>query len=967
MIKLQYKRMHMARLAILAVLVCCAGVTPSYAHVVKAPEIAMPGVAAEASSLVSHDSARVDSQAQGERKSFVTKYVLDNGLTVLVRPVKTMQKVAVQLWYGVGAKHEQEKEKGIAHLIEHMLFKGTEKLSETDIDLITQKFSGHFNAFTSYDTTCMVVDLPVAHWRVALPIMADCMGNCTFKQELLNSELKVVVQELKLYRDSFLRTLCGELISAIYPDHPYHYPIIGYKQDLWNADVSMLKSFYKKHYVPNNAVLVVVGNVDPQEVVALAHEQFGALPVDPGYKQPELYINKDLKAQAVTIYRDVQRPQVLLAFSVPGAREMAERKLDYSFSLLDKILANGKTSRLHKKLIDELQLVDHLQGIDYGFMDAGLYFIYIEPRELEQVDKIIKIVHAELKNIAQKGCTSQELECASKLYQSSFYQMLESNSSQASSIGWAYNVTGDENYIYTVADENLERVNATIKEFAAAYLRPTVMHKGFVLPLPEEEKEQWQLLQERSDEEDARILAGRVRESAPEPGKYVHTLSVDQAQGKEYPKPQILTLSNGVRVLYYQASHVPLVEFMLKLKADSDYEPADMPGLFSCLEYMLREGGTRNRSALDLAQEFDKLGVQFGSVGIEGCSATITSKNLPEALALIYEAVTQPAFDKDALPKVKAWMQADYKEFWDDEHSVLEMLQDQKIFKDHPQGRNHVADPEAIKKITLDRIRETYERFISPDGATIILVGDLEKYPHLKDMLEATFGSWKGPKIPELEYPEVKHERPHEVKYHMNRDQVLVRLAGLSVNRYHPDFDALSLYDVLLHSRLFRLREKSGAFYTIKGSVRNGSGKQPGVASISTVVSKDRLKEVIALIRDFIEHDIDSLTEQDLKAARNDILKSLDDRYSTNTTMADMFSFLNYYNFGFDYFDKRGQRLAQISIDDVKRAVKNVFNLRTMHLFLVGRVGSRDECMELELPVAQPPAKQTAPSATQEA
>ena len=176
-------------------------------------------------------------------ETVVSKKILENGLTVLVRSSHAVPKVSIQLWYNVGSKDEKTGEKGIAHLIEHMIFKGTKKLSESDINMITQKLSGVCNAFTSYDYTGYLFDFPSHHWQEALPIMADCMRNCTFKEEHLNSEMKAVIQELKMYRDNYSSSLIEHMISAIFNDHPYHYPIIGFKHDLWSLKSADLISF----------------------------------------------------------------------------------------------------------------------------------------------------------------------------------------------------------------------------------------------------------------------------------------------------------------------------------------------------------------------------------------------------------------------------------------------------------------------------------------------------------------------------------------------------------------------------------------------------------------------------------------------------------------------------------------------------------------------------------------------------
>src|SRR3989304_417587 len=238
----------------------------------------------------------------------VQKKVLSNGMTVLVRPLHMIPKVSLQLWYNVGSKNEKSGEKGIAHLIEHMIFKGTKRLSESDINLITAKLSGYCNAFTSYDYTGYLFDFPAQYWQESLDIMADCMRNCTFKPDLLTSELKAVIQELKMYKDYYSSSIIEDLVSKIFNDHPYHHPIIGYKQDLWHLERDSLVNFYHTHYIPNNATLVIVGDIEASQAFEAAEQYFGHINADPRYKKEQFYHNADLGNTSVTLYRDINQP-----------------------------------------------------------------------------------------------------------------------------------------------------------------------------------------------------------------------------------------------------------------------------------------------------------------------------------------------------------------------------------------------------------------------------------------------------------------------------------------------------------------------------------------------------------------------------------------------------------------------------------------------------------------------------------
>src|SRR3990167_624588 len=307
----------------------------------------------------------------------VHKKVLNNGLTVLVRPIHTIPKVSIQLWYNVGSKDEKDNERGIAHLIEHMIFKGTDRLSESDIDTIAHKLSGSLNAFTSYDYTGYLFNFPMQHWKQSLDIMSDCMRNCTFKDFMLNSEMKAVIQELKMYKDKYTRSLVDEMISSIFHDHPYHHPIIGYKQDLWSVDGHDLKAFYSKHYVPNNATLVVVGSVDPEDVFTEAEKYFGEIPANPEYKKEHFYFNKDIVSKSITLYRDIKQPLAIYSFVVPGTQS----EKDNSLELLSRIIGSGKVSRLYKRLVNEEQLAVSLSSSNEDLFEHGLFFIVVEPEQ----------------------------------------------------------------------------------------------------------------------------------------------------------------------------------------------------------------------------------------------------------------------------------------------------------------------------------------------------------------------------------------------------------------------------------------------------------------------------------------------------------------------------------------------------------------------------------------------------------
>jgi zinc protease len=321
----------------------------------------------------------------------VHKTVLPNGLTVLVKPVKHIPRVEAHLWYNVGSKDEGPRERGMAHLIEHMIFKGTRLLSESDINLVCQKLAGDANAFTSQDYTCYTFRLPSQTWTTALAIFAECMQSATFDKQMLASELKAVIEELRMYRDDFQGNLLEQMLPSIFPGHPYSEPIIGSKFDLCALDRDMLYAFYKKHYHPGNAVLVVVGDVTVQEAFDAAVAHFGSIASPVGYVRDTHYFNDDVVQHATTLYRSVSSPWFCYAYPIPGFQERSNHVVDVA----NLIIAAGKSSRLYRRLVEKERLAVDVDCSVYDFFERGLLNIGVWPAPGVKPEAIEKVLEQE--------------------------------------------------------------------------------------------------------------------------------------------------------------------------------------------------------------------------------------------------------------------------------------------------------------------------------------------------------------------------------------------------------------------------------------------------------------------------------------------------------------------------------------------------------------------------------------------
>ncbi|MCX5924278.1 MAG: pitrilysin family protein [Candidatus Dependentiae bacterium] len=866
----------------------------------------------------------------------VFKYVLSNGMTLLVCPKKLAPKVSLQLWYNVGSKHEVAGEKGMAHFIEHMIFKGTkDMLTESDINMITQKLSGYANAFTSYDYTGYLFDLPVANWEKILPIFADCMQNCSFEQDHMNSEVKAVIQELKMYRDDFTWTLADSLVSTIFESHPYHYPIIGYKQDLWNLQRQTLVNFYKKYYIPQNSALVVVGDVDPEQAFAKVEKEFGHIPRGTDIVKPDFFINEELQSKSITIYRDVAQATCMLAFVTPGAVD----KKEFLYDLLAYLLANGKGSRLHKILVDEKELALSVHAMSYDLFDREIFFIEFKPKKESDIAEIKEIILKEINDLSQHGIPEEELRRALKLAQVDYQHLLEDVSKQAYAIGKSFTATRDEEYPFTYCDYDKNTISKDVQKLLEEYFRATLCHDGKVVKAPAADHEYLNKLQEQSDALDSKILFGKERTSPVAPGSYVDTIQVEKLHSQAYPSPEVVTLKNGLKVLLHHNPDIDIVECALSYKANSHHDPAGQEGIGHLVAKLMLEG-TKSYPSSTFTKEAESYGISI-SANAGHISVTMLSADQTKGLDLLSEMVQCAQFNNADFERIKNKVKSQLIQFWDTPKNCIGQVAAQKIYGKHPYGNMAWGTQESLDAITRDICFEFYKKMVSPQQAILAIVGNFDPKTIMDDV-QSLLGSWTGDAVADIVYPALAKAAYEEINIEKNRDQVVVAFAGLSVERLHPLYDELLVFDQILtggmSSKLFELREQSGLFYTIGGSVVSMAGKQPGMIFIKTIVSKDRLAEAQEAVAHCLDSAVDTVTEQEFDEAKEVVINSFPALFESNEAMATTFLFLQKYELPQNYFEQRIETIRAMKLDHMKESVNKYLKRDKLVCVKIGRI-----------------------------
>ena len=867
----------------------------------------------------------------------VHKVTLSNGLTVLVCPKKQAPKVSLQLWYNVGSKHEVNGEKGMAHFIEHMIFKGTkEMLTESDINMITQKLSGYANAFTSYDYTGYLFDLPVANWEKILPVFADCMQNVSFEPDHMNSEVKAVIQELKMYRDDFSWTLADSLVTNIFESHPYHYPIIGYKQDLWNLQRQTLVNFYKKYYIPQNAALVIVGDIDVDKACEQVEKIFGHIPRGADIVKPDFFVDEELQSKSITIYRDVAQANCMLAFVLPGATA----KKEFLYDLLAYLLTNGKGSRLYKILVDELELAISIHAMSYDLFDREIFFIEFKPKKETDIAQIKEIILREINDLAHNGIPQAELRRALKLAQVDYQELLEDVQKQAYAIGKSFTASGDEEYPFTYCNYEKAVAAKEVQKLLQEYFRATLCHEGKIIKAPQADHAYLKKLQEDSDELDTKILFGKERTSPVVDGLYVHTIHVDKLQNKPFPVAQKMTLKNGLQVVLHHNDDVDLVECILSYKATHHYDPAGQEGIGYLVSKLMLEGTASYPGSAFIA-EAESYGISIGTSPGQ-ISITMLSEDVAKGLELLGAMVQSALFNDADFVRIKNKTKSQLVQFWDTPTKCIAQVAAEKIYGKHPYGNMAWGTEQSLDSLKRQQCFEFYKSIVSPQEAILSIVGNFNQQAIAPCIEKSLDSLWLGTRVPDLAYPALSSAVYAETSIEKNRDQIAVVFAGLSVDRLHPLYDDLLVFDQILtggmSSRLFDLREQSGLFYTIGGSVVYGAGKQPGMIFIKTIVSKDRLQEAQQAIVHCLDTAVDTITAVEFDEAKEVVINTFPTLFESNENMASTFLFLQKYGLPQDYFEKRIDTIRAMKIDHMRESVKKYLNKEKLLCIRIGRI-----------------------------
>ena len=371
----------------------------------------------------------------GSAQATLTDVTLDNGMRVIVKEDRRAPVMVSQVWYRAGSMDEYNGTTGVAHVLEHMMFKGTQNVPPGEFSKRIAAAGGRENAFTSRDYTAYFQQMQQDRLELSMQLEADRMANLVISDELFAKEVQVVMEERRLRTDDQAQSVVYErLMATAYQTHPYRRPIIGWMDDLQNMTARDARDWYARWYAPNNATLVVAGDVKAGEVIALAKQYFGPLPPrDLPERKPQIE-PAQVGEKRIVVKAPAQLPYLLMAWHAPALKDWEKDTSPYALQILAGVLSGNDSARLPKSLVKTQQVaVNASAGYDGITRGPGMFMVDATPAQGKSVAELEKAIRAEISRIQRDGISEAELArvkaqvIAADVYQrdSLFYQAMQ--------------------------------------------------------------------------------------------------------------------------------------------------------------------------------------------------------------------------------------------------------------------------------------------------------------------------------------------------------------------------------------------------------------------------------------------------------------------------------------------------------------------------------------------------------------
>lgn len=862
----------------------------------------------------------------------VRRYALDNGLKLLFVQDSSSPTFSWHTYFGVGSGDEEEGRTGLAHLFEHMMFKRTDRWDDSWFSETIERAGGpDLNAWTWLDVTAYHVSMPRERLALIAELEATRMHRLLVDEESLEAEREVVLNERKYRVDNSPEGAINERLWALaFTATRYRWPTIGWEDDIRGYTVDDCRTFYRRFYGPDNATVVVVGDVDEAELLALVEEHYGAIApvgverrehgVEPAQESPRL----------LEIEESIETEMLQIGFKVPAITHE-----DWSvLALLDAILSAGNSSRLQRALVDS-GLASSSGSFLPPFRHEALFEVSVNLREGRSAAQALEIVETEFAALASAEVSNEELERARAQLLTSSWGELVTHSGRAGFLGFNEMTAGSWQRGLERLDRYALITAADVRRVAARWLTPD--RRSAVLACP----------RGAATAPAAKLDSPPTGVAIlPEPG------SPDRAPSALEPgRVQREVIGDWTRLLVHDP-RVPLRWFRMLVDGGSALDPPGREGLVNLTaELLLR--GTEERDRFSFEEAIDALGasvdVSVSADGI-GLSGSVLADRWPQLRDLLIEALKRPRFDVEDLQDLAAEIKADIIDSRNSDRELCRVAFDARIYGEHPYARRAEGTVASVSNVSRADVVEMHARLFRRGGATVALAGLLDAHAEADAELLALALAGGAP--PVRERPVVTRPPGNQVLVvdKPERSQAQILVGQPSVGWRHPDYAALWLANEAFGgggfgARLMReVREERGWSY---GAYSNWThARDNSVHWIWVFPSADYAVECLALVQELFAAWVrDGVSDDELAYARDSILNSA--AFFVDTPLKRLNYELRKARIGADPLGLM-DAVRTVSLEDVRAAVSRDFDPEVTHAVIVATASDvRDQLVEL--------------------
>ena len=674
-------------------------------------------------------------------------FTLPNGLRVVVHTDRKAPIVAVNIWYHVGSKDEPAGRSGFAHLFEHLMFQASENHDGEFFDPFKQVGVTDQNGTTNTDRTNYFQNVPTTALDMALWMESDRMGHLlgAVDQAALDEQRGVVQNEKRQGENQPYGQVWDRLTRALYPKgHPYHHGVIGSMNDLNAASLDDVKTWFRTWYGPNNAVLVLAGDIDVATARRKVAQYFGDIPAGPTMAQPKVDVAKRPADTRETMEDQVPQSRIYRVWNVA---ELGNVDID-RLQVLASVLGGAKSSRLDRRLLHEDKLVDNISAGAWPSQLGSSFGIIATVKQGVDPAAVEAAIDEELARLIAEGPSAEELERAKTGFRAGFVRGIErigGFGGKADALAECTVYEGDPGCfrasLANVAATTAEDVKAVGAKWLDVGSHTITVVPGARTPLAEEPA----------------VTPAPLTPPAPD-RKYTTTRSrIDRSAGVpetrefpelKFPALQRATLTNGTEVILARRPEIPVVQLSYEFKGGYTADQGRTPGTASFTMNVLDEGAG-GLGALDFADRVESLGASIGAgASLDGSNAYVSAlkEHLDPSLALFADMVRRPNFEQKEIDRIKAtWIAGIAQEKARPSSVAMRVLPPLVYGEGHPYAIPFTGsgDEASIARLTRDDLVAFHRDWVRPEGATLIVVGDTT-LDEIVPMLESHFGDWRG-------------------------------------------------------------------------------------------------------------------------------------------------------------------------------------------------------------------------------